>query len=443
MNIVLVVLDTVRGDIANSMLTNGDLPNIADLANSGAVFTEAHANGPWTVPSHASMFTGKYPSKAGIHGDNPEYCSIPLVEALNDRNFETAGFSSNPWLSSEFGFDESFDTFYNNFDRHENGASVRNLFGFRDQPILAARRYLNALKEKQFLPSIQNATFWLYQKIFTHDSGGAYLLSQAGKWLGEGDQRFAFVNVTESHLKYEIPSKWLPDDVNMESLNDIQQDTTLHDAGVKTVSEDDLETLRKTYKATLKYTDRQIGNLVKQAGEETVFVIVGDHGEHFGEHGRFGHQNSLYKELLHVPLIINGPGIESTEVNESVEIKSLYNFIIGLSNGEIQLPKPVEYPVAEVVSPVPNASVLNEKGSGDLPEYVLKYKDGAKCVFDNDNKIIQFPNGQVELIEGDLEEVKRLRPLLPKWDDMSEKSQQTEIDISESTKARLDDLGYL
>jgi arylsulfatase A-like enzyme len=444
MNIVLVVIDTARGDVTNSMFTEGELPNIGELADTGAVFTNAHANGPWTVPSHASMFTGKYPSQAEIHGGSPEYDSVPLVEELNDRNFETAGFSANPWLNTEFGFDKPFDTFHDDLDRHKDGASVRRLFGIRNQPKKVVGEYLNELQEKQFLHSVQNAAFWAYQRMFRRDSGGAYLLSRAGEWLSRGDQRFAFVNVTEPHLKYKIPKEWLPDGIDRDTLRSVQQDTTLHNAGVKKISEDDLEILRKTYRATLRYTDSRVADLVKRAGKETVFIIVGDHGEHFGEHGRFGHQYSLYEELLHVPLVISGPGIESTKVEDAVELRSLYGFIISLADEQVRLPEPSAHHIAETVSPTPTVDRLKKKGSGACPEYVLKYGDGARCISKDDQKLIEFSDGLTELVRGDAEEVSRLRSIIA--DECGEigKSQQSELnDVSESTKARLDDLGYL
>jgi arylsulfatase A-like enzyme len=143
MNIAFIVLDTVRGDVFNSMLEQEELPNIERLAREGTQYTNARSNGPWTVPSHGSMFTGQYPQEHGITGDTPTYDSVPLVEEIRHKGYQTAGFSANPWLSPNFDFDKSFDYFLTrheyipNEDKHLNliysdGADSRITI-FRDQ----------------------------------------------------------------------------------------------------------------------------------------------------------------------------------------------------------------------------------------------------------------------------------------------------------------------
>lgn len=443
MNVVLVILDTARGDVTNSLLAEGELPYIEQLADTGALFTEARANGPWTVPSHASIFTGKYPSRAGVHGNHPEYDSVPLVEKLNDGGFETGGFSANPWLNSEFGFDEPFDIFYDDLDRHKDAASIRRLFGIRDHPKEAIREYMNELRESKFRHSIENALFWVHQTAFRRDSGGAYLLSQAGEWLNKGDQRFAFVNVTEPHLAYELPEKWFPDSIDKNVLKSVQQDTTLHNAGEKKPSKKELKILRKVYRATLQYIDSQIGDLMKRVGEETVFIIAGDHGEHFGESGRFGHQYSLYRELLHVPLVISGPMIEPMMIEDVVELRSLYDFITGLADGQVKLPEPNDHHIAEIVSPTPTVDKLREKGSRSVPEYTLMYGDGARFISKDGNKLIEFPDGQTELVEGNVREIDKLRSILAEECIAIDGCEQSQITVNKSTEARLEDLGYI
>lgn len=442
MNIVLLVLDTARGDVTNAMLDAGDLPNVARLVDNGTRFTNARANGPWTVPSHGAMFTGEYPSQSGVHGASPEYTTVPLVEELADRGFETAGFSANPWLSEAFGFDSSFDVFSNTQDYYPDGASIRELFGVRDQPLETGQAYLRELRKGRLRSSLGNIGFWGYQRTFRRDSGGNYLLSRAGDWLHGEDRRFAFINVTEPHLQYELPAEWFPSGIDDENLQSVLQDTTLHNAGVEQVTDDDLTVLRETYRATLRYVDDRIGRLVERSGPETVFVVTGDHGEHFGEHRRFGHQYSLYDELLDVPLVVSGPGMDSAPVTDVVELRSLYDFLIGLADGRMQLPEPSPHHIAETISPHPTVDQLREKATGTLPEYVLQYQDGARRISKGDRTLIEFPDGRTETGADD-GETDDLRSTLRETCGEMVRGRPADVTVSKSTEARLDDLGYL
>lgn len=443
MNIVLLILDTARGDVVNQLIEEEELPSLCELSKSGTRFMHARANGPWTVPSHGAIFTGKYPSESGVNGADPNYYSVPLIEELRQRGYQTAAFSANPWLSKDFGFDEPFDEFYDEFTYDEDGASVRKLFGIREHPTQSLAEYFAEARRKRFVPTIQNLGHWVAQAYRRKDTGGRYLLSRAGDWLEENDKRFAFINVTEPHLQYHIPDEWFPKGVNQETLASVQQDTAAHNAGVQRVSDQDLAILRKTYRSTIRYIDDRIGALIDRASDETVFIVAGDHGEHFGEHDRFGHQYSLHDELLHVPLIISGPNLDHGIINEPVELKSLHEFIRTLADGEVNLPDPVDYHLAEVISPTPTVKMLEEKGSGDLPEYVRRYGEGARCVAGDEGTLVEFPDGETELLSGSAEEVKSLQRILHDgWGEFSTVD-RTEMNVSDSIEEQLGDLGYL
>jgi len=139
-NVVLVVLDTARAksvgmqplptdrpkaetedDVAGNeaATTEADsagahpTPTLTRLANEGTAFENAFATAPWTLPSHASFFTGTYPSEHGTHGGHTylddELRTLP--GAFADAGFQTIGVSNNTWITEEFGFDRGFKTF--------------------------------------------------------------------------------------------------------------------------------------------------------------------------------------------------------------------------------------------------------------------------------------------------------------------------------------------
>ncbi|WP_191906042.1 sulfatase-like hydrolase/transferase [Haloarcula hispanica] len=452
MDIVLLVLDTARGDITNSLINDGELPNLATLAKGGQYYTNARANGPWTVPSHGTIFTGEYPSENGIHGNDPTYEQVPLVAELRDRGYETGGFSANPWLGSDFDFDQEFDYFCNEYDYYINGASMADVVRSSKDLKTRIKRFVSEADRKSIPKSIGNASFYIYQRARRQDSGGKYLLSRTGRWLSNRSNRpkFAFINITEPHLSYEIPNKWLPNNISQDEIEDVIQDPADYNAGLQELSEADCEILTETYTATLRYIDDCIEYILDRARENTTFIIIGDHGEHFGEYNRFGHQYSLHKELLHVPLIINGPTVENQVIRKPVELKELYDVILSFSQKKPMTLSPTENHFAEIISPRPSFDQLTARPSSNPRSYVHRYSQGARCIIKRKYKLIEFPNGEKRLFEnGSLQEdppqniVDSLSETIGDKAGEIEAESNSELDLSDSVTSRLDDLGYV
>lgn len=448
MDILLIVLDTARGDIVNSMVSNGELPNLSELATEGHFYTNAQSNGPWTVPSHAALFTGKYPNETGVSGNDPSYDAVPLIEDLKKRGFKAGGFSSNPWLSSEFNFDNSFDYFRNQFNYYPEATSVEDILSASDNLRNIVLNVLSGSPISSARKTLVNLIFSAYRYRFRDDSGASWLFKKTADWLRNDDQQFAFINVTEAHLAYELPDNWLPEGISQQKLKETQQDPVLHNAGVSTMSEDDLKLLQRVYRATLRYLDAEIGKLCNQISNDTIVIVTSDHGEHFGEYGRFGHQYSLYKELLHVPLIIHAPWTESEEIKSIVELRSLYQYILDIAEGDRKILPERDYYIAETISPTPSLKSLESK-SGNVREYAKRYGNGARCISDGKRKLIEFADGSTEIIENnvpkdDSEEIKQSlqSKLVSECGEVSYGNRQ-EIEYSGEIKSRLDHLGYV
>lgn len=448
MNILLIVLDTARGDVVNSMISGGELSSLSKLATEGQFYTNARSNGPWTVPSHAALFYGMYPSETGVNGDSPSYETVPLIEELNQRGFKTGGFSSNPWLSYEFNFDKNFDVFRNQFEYYPETTTAEEIISTSDSLKDIVANGISELYNSSTREFLINLTFSAYRYVSRYDSGASWLFKQAVNWLKNDGQRFAFINVTEPHLTYELPHGWLPDGISQQELTDTQQDPVLHNAGISTIPEDDLETLKQVYKSTLCYLDAKLGKLYEQAPNDTVFIITSDHGEHFGEYGRFGHQYSLYDELLHVPLVIHAPWIESNDFDSMVELRSLYRAILNFTDDSyITLPV-IDYHIAETISPTPSIESLRAK-SDEIKEYTKRYENGARCISDSKRKLIEFADGSVKIVkndrtEADTEDIKQTlhRELVSECGEITYERRK-KIDYSDKIKSRLDDLGYV
>ena len=449
MNILFVVMDTARGDITNSMIAGGELNTLSSLADNGQFYRNAHANGPWTVPSHAAMFSGEYPTSMGVTGDSPTYNRIPLIDDLSEFGFETACFSANPWLSPEFGFDTSFDYFYNKYDYYQDGFSMADIATSGKSITKILTDFSNGLKKNSVHKTLANFGFWIYQRLQREDTGGSHLLSRTEQWINDGKNRFAFVNITEPHLSYKLPADFLPAHVDGSQLKRIQQDTVAHNAGCSRISKSDCTLLRQVYQATLRYVDSLLGRTIEGLNDDTVVIVTGDHGEHFGEHGRFGHQYSLYQELLHVPLVVSGGRVEKETIDDLVELRNLYQLILEISNKSVDRLPSKNYHIAETVSPTPPINDLREQEGSNVPAYVEQYADGARCIMDNKMKLVEFADRSltvvetVDCIEPDANRIDALHErLITECGEISYDS-HSKLDVSDSVESRLDDLGYV
>ncbi len=282
-NIVLLILDTVRA--ANLGLYGYRYPTapvLDRLARSAIVFERAIAPAPWTMPSHASMFTAKDPHALTADWQTPLDDRFPTIaEVLKAHGYVTAGFVANSYYAgSPSGLGRGFVHFEDyamSFGEMLNSASLGEL-------ILAGR-----VHSTNTLRRLVGNNQMLGRK-------SAEEVRQAfARWVASrpADRPFfAFLNFFDAHSPYYPPQPFASSFLR----RDLQGDPTPMSA----------------YDGVVAYLDYQIGLLLDDlaaAGldKNTAIIITADHGELFGEHGLYHHGNSLYLELLNVPLIISDP----------------------------------------------------------------------------------------------------------------------------------------
>ncbi len=168
--------------------------------------------------------------------------------------------------------------------------------------------------------TLVNAANILYSEVLqpAGDDGADRSTTWIENWLaGRKDDRpfFLFCNFIEPHVEYDPPreyaERYLPEEASYEEATAIRQDPRAYDCGDYQITDREFAMLRGLYRAELAYVDDQLAQLrraLEAAGEweNTLFVVCGDHGEHIGEHGFFGHQYNLYDTLIHVPLVVCG-----------------------------------------------------------------------------------------------------------------------------------------
>ena len=293
-NIVLIVMDAAR---ARSFSCYGyhrpTTPNFEKLAKRSAIYEQAISPAGWSLPAHASIFTGLYPSKHGAHDQHkylsPEY--LTMAEILSSVGYHTLSFCYNAYVSHATGLDRGF-TEFNRFV-HTTPRRFRKI-AHKIDSFLALTRGL-------------------------HDSGARYINKQVNmalRRLYQGPKPFfMFIHYEEPHSPFRPPHKfnrYLPNGVSQSMAKKINQDRWKYFVNPELMNERDFEILTALYDAEITYLDTKITEIFSWLEElavldETMVIITADHGENIGEHDMLGHAYCLYDTLLHVPLIIHYP----------------------------------------------------------------------------------------------------------------------------------------
>ncbi len=341
-DILFIVLDTQRADRLGCYgHTKQISPNLDQFSQNGVLFEQAVSPAQWTVPSHASMFTGQYPtahqvtqSSQQISPERPH-----LAQILQKTGYETIGFCNNPLVGIlNNGFKRGFETFYNyggaipslpksssSLPWPLNKASesytqflrrisypVQNFFGQSD---LAFRLSLNAW----FTPIWSKmANFKGQNERSVHDV--VHFLQQREKAQPE-KPLFLFLNLMETHLPFWPPGEFV--DAVVPYFRHSKEARTIMRtwnreayrwAAPLSAPLEELEqrVLNDMYDAEVAYQDHYLGHLFaalngRSRRRNTLTIIVADHGDGLGEHNYMGHAFVAYEELIHVPLILHWP----------------------------------------------------------------------------------------------------------------------------------------
>ena len=295
-NIVLVVYDTARRDRFGSYgYPKPTTPTFDALAREGLLVDTMIANAPWTPPSHASLFTGLYPSQHGCQWGHEirlqEGVGVTLAEWLGGLGYETACVTSNGLISDATGLTRGFGHFASRLDLER---------GIRRH----ARRARKGL--------------------FGGDGGGAIINRYLRKRLG-GVRRpmFLFVNYLECHWAYAPRPSAVRRVGGPRFRFPHGLDYRLRIAdrvgpweAIARASKDTLDIYSTLYDAELGSVDAHFAHLMESlersghlSGDNTLVMVTSDHGEHIGEHGLADHHASLDDHIIRVPFAAWGPGV--------------------------------------------------------------------------------------------------------------------------------------
>ena len=265
-NLLLLTLDTLRADRLGCYgYTQAETPNLDRLASEGTRFEEAISPVPSTLPSHATILTGLFPQGHGVRDNGTFLLSedhVTLTELLQDAGYETAAFVSSFVIDSRFGLAQGFETY---FDFDEDAAASRQ--GMRD------------------LSDVQRV--------------GGETAERALEWLSRARQNpfFLWVHLYDPHAPFKAPEPY----------------------GSRFA--------KRPYDGEVAYTDAVVGEILDRldalgAKENTLVMVVGDHGESLGQHGEQYHSWFIYDATLKVPFLARLPGVLPSEavIEEQVRL---------------------------------------------------------------------------------------------------------------------------
>jgi arylsulfatase A-like enzyme len=351
-NVLLVVLDTVAaGHLGLHGYARPTSPTLVELADRGIRFDSARASCSWTLPSHATMFTGRWLHELSVGWLTPmDGQHTTLAEFLGDRGYATAGFVANTfYCASSSGLARGF-THYRDFIFPELTALKttamvnRALEGY--QAIVALTE--DWLESAGAFPAIER----VWQALDTDRKGAAEVNREFLDWLSRRPQPdrpfFAFLNYFDAHYPYQLPPRRMHR-FGVEPTESYQRILIQRwwELDKTTVSPDGVAFAVDSYDDCIADLDEQFGKLVDELGrrgvlEHTWLIVVADHGESFGEHtGIFCHGKSLYETELHVPLIVVPPGgAASRVVTDPVSLRDLAATIVDVAGVKDGAPFP-------------------------------------------------------------------------------------------------------
>lgn len=324
-NILLLILDTVR---ASSLSVYGHeratTPHLEELAEEGVVFDNAFSTAPWTLTSHVSLFTGRYPFETTATWTTPLDETHPtLAQALANRGYLTAGFVANLlYTQSETGLARGFQR-YEDFRVSVAEIGIASSLG----RIFIQNPRLRAIAGWHDIPGRRTADE-ITQRFLD--------------WLGPEDERpfFAFLNYYDAHEPY-LPIEPYASRFSTGTPRDNrlirQANTRSADRIAKgEMTAEEREEEERAYEGGIAWIDDEIGRLLDELEargvlENTIVVVSSDHGELFGEHGLFAHGGELYTQVLRVPLLVAGPGVaRGTRVETAVSLTDVAATLLGL-----------------------------------------------------------------------------------------------------------------
>jgi arylsulfatase A-like enzyme len=441
-SVALIVLDTLRKDAFDRHFQW--LP--------GTNFKNAYAPSHYTVPSHASLFTGLYPSETGTNANSHQFTppNPPLARRLQAEGLETHAFSANVQISRQFGWDRGFDRYSGSWNsKHANATDdifEWNAF-IREHRDEGPQRYFKALwsclsGDCDTITSLKHGLEIKYRTHTVSDSGAQEALSHV-RGTDFADNAFLFMNLMEAHGPYRPPEEYRTVEFDeMPGFAESVQEESIDEAYA--------ETIRQAYDDSVRYLSEKYKAIFAELKDEFDYVItLADHGENLGENGIWGHGLGLYPELTHVPLSIWGIDGEETR-EDTVSLIDVHRTIlemVGVKDNEYEgrgrdlrsqvdhEPQLTEYLGLNMwrEQKLEAAGKADEFSTYDRELYGIATAENYYGYEDFDESFVESGTASLEAPRDRMDEL---------VDDLDYLEGADDIDVSDSVMESLEDLGY-
>lgn len=334
-NVVLIVLDTVRRDRVSAYGYDRETTPAFDAFAEGAtLFSDAVSQSSWSIPSHASLLTGEYPSDHGATTVRPVLrTNESLPVRLRHGGYETYAFSPNVYVRPATGFGTGFDEF------HSGRVEPPEWCVSRLAPIL--NRTTSAPRMRRPMERLFNR--WLLRGRATgtvppRTHGVAEAVESVLETATE--PVFLFVNLPHAHLP-RSPAPRHRDRFVDEHLpvDAVVTNERSHNLGKYTMDNDAMRAMSDLYDADLRTLDdhfQDVLDALDRSGvrDNALVIVTADHGEHLGERGLVGHQHSVFDPVVRVPLAIDVPDGGPDTVESQVETRRIYHTALEVAGVE-------------------------------------------------------------------------------------------------------------
>jgi arylsulfatase A-like enzyme len=434
-NIVLITLESLRTDHLEVLGgARSTAPYLEALGGEAVVYEDAHAVTSWTLASHASIFTGLYPTAHRTTGPksrlNDSYTT--LAEILSENGYQSAGVASGPYLTTAYNLHQGFELY------DDSPAEAVDLDAHAD----VTNPQMESLLE-EFLNRQRDPTRPFFLFAYYWDPHYDYIPPPPYDEMFVDDECEA-VDVTEYEATNRVHARIRPGQLRF---------------------------VISQYDGEIRWTDESLGKLfrlLKEKGlwEDTAVVVTSDHGEEFFDHGHKGHKHNLYAETVRVPLIIKYPrGRPRGRDARLVSLVDLFPTILDLAG----VTSPVPHQGRSLIGPPPDSerAIYHEllsifffprPGKSGMTKRVEEWfavRQGDYKLITVPRKrrvelyhVLEDPEEKVDVAAAETAKVKELLEMLDRWQSRTQElsrgpAEAGEAELDPDALERLRSLGYL
>jgi len=450
-DVILITVDSLRADfVFDGPEVIDSLPTLDSLHQMSTTFSNAFSNAGFTKSSFLSIFSGTYPwmfesVQGGFGPDRPH-----VAEQFSEAGYETGGFHSNPYLDTDYGYDRGFD-YYMGRDKGEE--MDKATFSSEAWQFITRRIGSDRLSD-----GIRN----LYQSVGSNlgiqIGGDPYLNAEdindsVVRWVDQTDgPKFIWVHYMDVHTPYYPHEGTVSEDISKRRA--VKLFHRVHDQRGD-ASEDDIDLLRRLYRGELQYLDRCLGDLLDDLGHhldlnESILAFSSDHGEAFNEHGHVFHPDGVqYDELVHIPLLVNGPDFDTTTVDTPVSNIDLVPTLLSAANHPIP-ESCMGDDLRSLAADPPDDRIVFTEGYTEV--------DGRVMATSGDYKLIQYLNDGQSFLYDRVDDPKERHNCIDKKPDVRDRlhtavdehiqmarthdGESNNVEVNDEVKDRLRRLGY-